>query len=152
MNLRWLWFDFVDPQLNLTREQRHSVRRLAYRFVREGRTDPNQPLLLKSRGPFRWTSVVTPLLWVIFVVIPFASTVIPSSYLWLAPTLLVYPIVCWLVVAAIGRIHWKPAVSAALRMHGFNVCIGCGYLLDCLPLTVTHCPECGTKRDNPLIE
>lgn len=120
MNLRWLWFDYVDPQLNLTRQQRRSVRWLAFRFVREGRTDSNQPLLLKCRGPFRWTDVVVPLLWGIFVASPFLSMVFPSAYLYFAPMIAVYPIVCWLAIAAIGRVHWKPAVIAALRMHGYN--------------------------------
>ena len=53
MKWRWLFFDYVDPQLNLSREERRAVRRL----VGNARNLRQTPALASGRR-FRWVDLV----------------------------------------------------------------------------------------------
>jgi hypothetical protein len=72
----------------------------------------------------------------------------------------------WLVVPAlVGAIvliglayQWfttrrrRRLFRSALNRRGYRFCIDCGYSLRGLTDDVTHCPECGAKRDSPAVE
>jgi hypothetical protein len=68
----------------------------------------------------------------------------------------------WLVLAcmivAVGvslawiQIHWRMhrrRLREAMRAHGFELCLECGYWLKGLGSESAHCPECGAERYTP---
>lgn len=155
MNLRWLWFDYVDPQLNLTREQRREVRGMALNIMHGAPSAAAEVRRLRKQHRGIWAALLMPLVpAAVMGLVMVLRDLIPTNLgnVGLAAGLLVQLAISYLVIAALGRIAWKPAVTIALRRLGYDVCINCGYLLRGLPATVTHCPECGTRRDSPLIE
>ncbi len=133
---RWLLFDYVDPQLSLTREERGQVRQRAWKGTQ-----------LTSARP-RWVDVVgamIPAPVMLLVLLPaFLSARFPPWSIF--PTLFVQVTVSWILTALLGRLSWKPRVNAALRELGYDVCRRCGYWLRGLSDTVDRCPECGHDR------
>ncbi len=133
---RWLLFDYVDPQLSLTREERGQVRQRAWKGTQ-----------LTSARP-RWVDVVgamIPAPVMLLVLLPaFLSARFPPWSIF--PTLFVQVTVSWILTALLGRLSWKPRVNAALRELGYDVCRRCGYWLRGLSETVERCPECGHDR------
>ncbi len=137
MKWRWLFLDYVDPQLSLSREARREVRRRARAVRRSLRASDVLGALIPGLVP-----AVGMVPW--FLYLPF----LPRSP-WLILLLLVsvqLP-VSWVLVTLVGRIAWKPRVNAALRELGYDVCSRCGYWLRGLKDDVGHCPECGSERD-----
>ena len=133
---RWLLFDYVDPQLSLTREERRRVRRRAWEGTR-----------LTGARP-RWVDVVSALIppaVMVLVLLPtFLSARLPPWSIF--PTLFVQVTVSWILMALLGRLSWKPRVNAAIGELGYDVCRRCGYWLRGLSDTVERCPECGHER------
>lgn len=148
---RWLFFDYVDPQFDLTREQRATARRLArsamYRAMAYGQRDASLTWIRKIGGrKFWWIGMGQAL-------IPGAvMAVVLIGWQWLgftgfwsiAPLMLTQILLTWLLMAWIGRILWKPWVAIALREMGYTTCLRCGYWLRGLEDDpADRCPECG---------
>lgn len=154
MKWRWLLFDYVDPQLSLTREERRRVRRQAWKARNVRVLGPAIPgrssLLTRLTGgrPVRWVDVVSALIppaVMLLVLLPtFLSARLPRWSIF--PMLFVQATVSWILMALLGRLSWKPRVNAALRELGYDVCRRCGYWLRGLSETVERCPECGHER------
>ena len=142
MNVRWLWFDHFPPELDLTNEQKRSVRA---RASLHRKREPNY------RGAGRRYA---------FVVLPLFLVAFASYYLWLdhlirsrttntqspfivglLPSVIVYGIIAF----ALHRTR-TPFVRRALRDAGYEICEPCGYWLRGLGNDVEQCPECGAKR------
>ena len=133
MKWRWLFLDYVDPQLSLSREARREVRRRA-RAVR------------RSLRPIDVLGALIPGLVMGVVLVPW-FIFLPRSPWFVLLLAFVQLTVSWVLVTLVGRIAWKPRVNAALRELGYDVCSRCGYWLRGLNDDVGHCPECGSERD-----
>lgn len=138
MNLRWLIFDYVDPTLELSRDERRAVRRDALRLSRPS-----------TLGICILLLVVLPLVaiytWaVVHYAGRFVYAVWPQGAI-LLRVLVVY-LAVWIVIAAFGRWLYRPHVFRALCAHGHRVCLGCGYPMRGLGADSERCPECGTTR------
>lgn len=150
---RWLLFDYVDPQLSLTREERRRVRRRAWKAQRRvvPPAIPGRSSLLTRLAGGRavgWVDLVSALIpaaVMLLVLLPtFLAARLPPWSIF--PTLFVQVTVSWILMALLGRLSWKPRVNAALRELGYDVCRRCGYWLRGLSETVERCPECGHER------
>ncbi len=132
MKWRWLFLDYVDPQLSLSREARREVRRRA-RAVR------------RSPRPIDVLGALIPALVMAVMMVPWFLFLPRSPWFVLLLVSVQLP-VSWVLVTLVGRIAWKPRVNAALRELGYDVCSCCGYWLRGLKDEVGHCPECGSER------
>ena len=149
MKWRWLFFDYVDPQLNLSREERRRVRRLAWK-TRNLREVPaprlgRRSLLMRLTGgrPFRWVDLMSALVPSTAMLLVLLPRFLPMHFtVSIIPTLVVQMTVTWILIALLGRISWKPKVNSALRQLGYDVCRRCGYWLRGLSDAVDRCPEC----------
>ncbi len=166
MSLRWLLFDYVDPELHLTDEQRREIRKIAmspvpdpptenaprskvHRLLTWGAGSETQPgsALLMATIPI--VAMVTMLAtWIALVRwIPLLGT------LWvIVPLLLGQAAIAWFLLAVLSRRMRMPRVLAALRSMGFNVCQTCGYALRGHEASATQCPECGTTQDHDVTD
>jgi hypothetical protein len=136
VNWRWLWFDYVDPDLPLTAEQRRTIRRRV-RAMRRG-----------FRAGFnRWDAAETLLIAagvVVFLMCWYLLFGIRGSLL---RFLLVYIPVIWVWQALVMRYTRRPWSLRAVREAGYDVCLQCGYWLRGLGDDVRVCPECGAQRE-----
>lgn len=151
MNVRWLWLDFVDPDLPLTWAERRSVRGQARflmmlgQFARKTST-ADLHVHLPPKAP-RAPS---------FFLVTYVVTVIAMSasqrwLFWTAPIfagLIIVPFAAWVALVLHKRHRNKWATFTALRLHGYDVCRTCGYWLRGLADDVKHCPECGSPRES----
>ena len=133
MKWRWLFLDYVDPELSLSREARREVRRRA-RAVRH------------SLRPIDVLGALIPALAMGIALLPWFVFSPRSPWFVLLLVSVQLP-VTWVLITLVGRIAWKPRVYAALRELGYDVCSRCGYWLRGLNDDVGHCPECGSERD-----
>jgi len=133
---RWLLFDYVDPQLNLSREERRRVRRRAW-------------TVRKVRSTFRWIDLVGGMIGPVVMVLVLLPMFLSARFTWwwLFPMFFVQLSVGWILLALVARIQLKPRVNSALRELGYEVCHRCGYWLRDLVDTVDRCPECGHTRE-----
>ena len=140
MNLRWLWFDHIPPELNVPKEGRWLVTAVAKQWRR------TKPELLRGD---RWTRFV-------FAIACLGILVALSIALFLAfPNMRNVRIVsggvlgaaAW-VVATREVAYWnRPYVRRALCCLGYLCCVKCGYPHIGLSKDVKECPECGTARE-----
>jgi ssDNA-binding Zn-finger/Zn-ribbon topoisomerase 1 len=143
MNLRWLTFDYVDPELPLSIEQRQRVR------VRGlfGQYDSKRALLSK---PANLIVALVPAFGMILgmgVFFLFFRGSSLFSWLGVAVAVGVQVAVTWFLLAILGKYTWRPIVAAELRTFGYDVCPKCGYWLRGLGEDVRQCPECGAARE-----
>lgn len=141
MNLRWLFFDYTDPQLGLTRAQRRKVRERAYTLS----------LLHKptSVGRRRWMNAAYAMIGIAAVQAPLLAWIMlnqPMRWNWLVGFGVAAIVLPWVTFAWLGQYTWKPHLTSALRGMGYDVCPQCGYWLRGLGDEVKHCPECGMQR------
>ena len=151
MKWRWLVFDYVDPQLNLSRAERRRVRRIVWnaRNMPELRSlQPGRRLWFTKGTTFRWADLMIAL-------IPAAVSmvIILPLFFWkpgpgwsIFPTILLQMTASWILLALVGRFGWKPRVHIALGQLGYDVCRRCGYWLRGLSDAEDRCPECGHAR------
>lgn len=138
MNLRWLVFDYVDPELHLMPEQRKRVRR-------RGLLSANEADKQTGWGPAMFAALTPGLAMLLGMVVYFAF--FRTSLIGIAVMLGVQIAITWIVFAFIGRFTWRPLVCAELRRMGHEVCPACGYWLRGLGDHVQRCPECGNRRE-----
>lgn len=147
MNLRWLVFDYVDPALELSAEQRQRVR-LRGLF--------NPPMIGDPGFRPPKSARVSWLALLVATLTPAAGMMLgfgafflffKGSNLWGIPVMFAVQIIStWLLLALVGKYTWKPLVCAELREMGYDVCPRCGYWLRGLNDDVQQCPECGEAR------
>jgi len=141
--MRRLWWKFafpIDCELSLTREEKLKVWECA-QFVR-------------YPGYWRKGLVLMPgvmlSVWIYMYALVLIRDWLKSYYPMLAPTLfsLLIPLGMLVIIGLWMREFHKASVYRALREHGYDICLNCGYWLKELPLEKSkHCPECGEERE-----
>ena len=131
MKWRWLFFDFIPPDVTVDPRLRREIRLAVKRHTASSwdkqaiiRSAVALPFLIAIFAITYW------LLWNTFSALPLAL-----SYLALH--------LAAVVVYAPSRAR---STYLALHLHGIDVCVKCGYSLRELPSSVLHCPECGMNR------
>lgn len=152
MNWRWLFLDFVPPEIPLSTRERREVRRRAQKLLKEmaARHPFNPFVVLRS-----WLPLIAVLLAILSpTVLLFAQHWVnmavfndptPSMSVMLAEFAFM-AVLMWVISSFVGALLWRPHVLEAVREQGFELCPKCGYWLRDLPDETTKCPECGAKR------
>jgi rubrerythrin len=140
---RWLFFDFIDPEMGLPQEQRARIRNHA----------------MFSRTVKRWNNVLrfAPfLMMVVFLTSIWADRWLPASATTGSSLITFIPLLLFIVVVAIYSIVLvaygtavRRATQQSLHLFGFETCRTCGTSLRGLDDYQRECPECGTPRDRP---
>ncbi len=148
--VRWLLFDYVDPDLGLSKAQRRSVRRRAYANILKTSRWPQQ---LPRRG-------LTQVAGVAVAFTPAATSLIHMAvfYLTSGPPLIrmllalgLQIATCWIVMAFLARWSWRPFVLHALNELGYSVCMNCGHRFPPQGRW-TQCAECGHPAPDSPVE
>jgi hypothetical protein len=149
MNLRWLIFDHVDPELGLSKPERKRIRARAWNLLHlaqgkwaTGGYSPGQ------RRPPKWAiaaSIMAPgaaaffPVWVMHLMGP------PRMNIFIG-VIVVEMVFVWLTVAWLAQWTWRPFVAQALREAGHPICKQCGYRLASGQVG-SRCSECGQISD-----
>ncbi len=141
--MSWVWPEYVNRDLSLTKEERKAIHREAWKLWWANRW--NFALYLTLPAFY--------LLTVFFasdVGGRIASTIGASGLihrLFRAGAPVVLFVLCFVVGGAIlQRSRFAPCVYQATRRLGHDVCLKCGYWLRGLGDDIARCPECGTER------
>ena len=143
MNLRWLLFDYADPDLPLSFWKRQKV---AWRRV------PLRTLPVS----IRWRRIVfglgTVLPTIVAVPLAIKATTVMASRIGgvgqFIPLLLLLVVpTYWIWTCALYGFVSRTEHYHRIRLEGFDICLKCGYWLRGLGDEITNCPECGTKRE-----
>jgi RNA polymerase subunit RPABC4/transcription elongation factor Spt4 len=141
MNLRWLWFDDIPPELNLTKKQRRLLRKRIRLHYSPARSRIFVTFLIVGAGYFGAR------LFVDYMIIPLLSPKVASVFE--TVEILLLPWAMWIVVAIMLRKPAAVAARAALVDIGYRLCRRCGYWLRAHDCAAT-CPECGERNyDRP---
>ncbi len=140
MNLRWLVFDFIDPDLKLSRAQRRLVTARAF----SARGSKTRVIVAGIAASLAW---VIPMLAVTlyFARGPWAAGSRPSLLALELPLLVIAPVL-WIANSAAVAWAVRPAIQQSLQAFGYELCRRCGYQLRGLEEYREACPECGTER------
>jgi len=142
--MSWIWPEYVDHQLPLTRQERRAIHRKAWKLWWANKW--NFALYLTLPAFYLLT-------------VPFASDVGGGVATFVGAGGLIHkllraasPVALLLVCFVLGgavlqRCRFAPCVYQATRQHGCDVCGKCGYWLKGLGEDVERCPECGTPRE-----
>ncbi len=138
MKLRWLLFDYADPELPLSFWKRQKA---AWRRV------PLQTLPSSMRREMRRGRIIC----IFGVVLPGSVynsvlDLFSSGVGLFVPLLLFVPIV-WIWGCLLYGLFSRPEHYYRIRLEGFDICVKCGYWLRGLGEDVSNCPECGAKRE-----
>ncbi len=139
--MSWIWPEYINPGLRLDRRQRKKIHRDAWKLWWANKRNIAMYLALPA---FYLLAVF------------FASDVggwlassigvggrIDRLFRASAPVLLF--VLCLVAGGAIlQRYRFAPCVYRAMREHGYDICVKCGYWLRGLPDDSHRCPECGT--------
>ncbi len=143
MNLRWLLFDYSDPDLPLSFWERH---KLAWRHIPFWKL----PVSLRWRRIIFALGTALP----VFVVLPLSAVAITAMELRINRggqfvPLLILPAVpaFWIWACVMYGFVLRTEHYHRIRLEGFDVCLKCGYWLRGLEEDVMNCPECGVKRE-----
>lgn len=142
--MSWLWPEYIQRDLTLTKQQRKAVHRQAWK--------------LWLRNKWNIALYLTLLAFYLLTVF-FASDVggriatLIGARGWIhklfragAPIALL--VLCFVIGGAIlQRYRFAPCVYQATRQQGYDVCRKCGYWLKGLGDDIKHCPECGANRE-----
>lgn len=146
--MSWIWPEYVNRELTLTRRERKAIHRDAWKLWWTNRS--NIALYLTLPAFY--------LLTVLFAsdVAGRAAALIgasgPVHRLFRAGAPLALFVICFVVGGAVlQRFRFAPCVYRATRQHGHDVCAKCGYWLRGLGADVARCPECGVERE-PVLE
>ncbi|MCH7847838.1 MAG: hypothetical protein IIB53_05690 [Planctomycetes bacterium] len=139
MNLRWLLFDHVPPELRLNAEQRRDLgSRIAVNGI---------PWSLRKEALCFGLGILLVMLW--FAITNRIADLTTSWFgsdagflhlIWLWMGL-------WVIITGVNHLFARPRTYKALREMGYDTCLKCGYWLRGLAEDVTNCPECGAKRE-----
>ena len=142
--MSWIWPDYINRDLPLTRDQRRTIHRQAW----------------KLWAADKWNIALYLTLPAFYLLTVFGST---QAGGWLATSIgvggLIHklfraagPIVLFVICFVLGgavlqRFRFAPCAYRATRRHGYDVCVRCGYWLRGLDDDTRHCPECGSARE-----
>ncbi len=141
MNLRWLLFDYADPDLPLSFWKRQKI---AWRLV----------LIWKLPRSARRGRIVFVLAFAvpqILVVSSLPRLIDGFANAWFAGTwplaIVALAVALWIWGCILYGLLSRAEHYHRIRLEGFDICLKCGYWLRGLAEDVTNCPECGTKRE-----
>jgi hypothetical protein len=142
--MSWIWPDYINRDLQLTREERKAIHHDAW----------------KLWGRNRWNVAIYLALPAVFLVgvesAREVGAVIGGAVgaggwilkLFRAGGLVALVVICFVIGGAVlQRIRFAPCVYRATRQRGHDVCTRCGYWLRGLGDDVGRCPECGAERE-----
>jgi hypothetical protein len=139
MNLRWLWFDHIPPGLEVPKEARWRVWRLAWRCYSQ---NPNLMNAGLTGIGILFVIVVAPM--VVIGLLP-DSTWFPDFLVW--PMVVFYCIHIPLSLYIAEVLTHRVFTRLALCQLGYLCCVKCGYVHTGLSKDVKECPECGAARE-----
>jgi hypothetical protein len=119
-SVRWLWFDYSDPRLPISRRQRAEL--WARMMVRAQYTQPYHLI------PMVLAMVLGPLV-----------AVVTGSVL----VLIGFGVAAWISSAWIGRWSFRLPLRLAQRDLDLESCAHCGYWFRGMKPAQRTCPECG---------
>ena len=143
MNLRWLIGNFADPQYSLPWREQMRLSWIAHE---------------KHLSFTRWVVwtlllIVAPFLLLMkYIYGPFMSMAGMGNrtpWYW-AGWLVMIVFVFWPWSALMYRALYIRPMRRAMREAGWDLCVNCGYELKGLNESISKCPECGAKREQPL--
>ena len=138
MNLRWLLFDYADPDLPLSFWKRQKV---AWRRV-PLRTLPSSMRREMHRGR------IIGIFGLMLPVVVFNSMLdLFSSGVGLFIPLLVFAPTLWIWACLLYGLFSRTEHYHRIRLEGFDICLKCGYWLRGLGDEISNCPECGARRE-----
>lgn len=141
--MSWIWPDYINRDLSLTKEERKAIHRDAWRLWWANRWNIALYLTLPAfylLAVFFSTDVGGQIATIIG-----ARGLIHRLFRAGAPVVLF--VLCFVVGGAIlQRSRFAPCVYQATRRHGHDVSRKCGYWLRGLGDDIARCPECGTER------
>jgi hypothetical protein len=144
--MNWIWPEYINRDLPLTRRERKAIHRSAWRLWWTGKWNVGLYLTLPAfylLTVFFASDVGS---WLARLV--GGGALIDKTLRAAAPFALF--ILCFVLGGALlQRYRFAPCVYRATRQHGHDVCIKCGYWLRGLPDDRRHCPECGAAREAP---
>ena len=141
MNLRWLLFDYADPDLPLSFWKRQ---KLAWRPI------PIWKLpraVRRTRIVFGLGVALPGIVFLPLFNLAVAEVDLFSSGVGLFVLLLVFAPTLWIWGCLLYGLVSRPEHYHRIRLEGFDVCLKCGYWLRGLGDEIMNCPECGTKRE-----
>lgn len=142
--MSWLWPEYVNRELPLTKQERKAIHRDAWRLWWVNKWNIALYLTLPA---FYLLAVF------------FASDVGGRAASLIGASGLIHRLlragapvalfaICFVVGGAVlQRSRFAPCVYRATRRHGHDVCLKCGYWLEGLGDDIKRCPECGAERE-----
>lgn len=142
--MSWIWPEYVNRDLRLTKRERKAIHRNAWRLWSTNKWN----IVLYLTIPALYLAAV-------FFAADFGGWVAglvgvtgPIHRLFRAAAPVALFVVCFVLGGAVlQRYRFAPCVYRATRAHGHDVCARCGYWLKGLDSNVENCPECGTPRE-----
>ncbi len=141
MNLRWLLFDYADPDLPLSFWKRQ---KLAWRPI------PIWKLpraVRRGRVVYAFGIMLPGVVFYSLFNLEVAGLDLFSSGVGLFVPLLLFVPILWIWGCLLYGLVSRPEHYHRIRLEGFDICLKCGYWLRGLGDEVTNCPECGAKRE-----
>ncbi len=142
--MNWGFPDYIHRDLPLTRKQRKTVYRAAWRLWWTNRWNLALHLtfclvcflaLLNAADFGGWAASLV------------GIGGLPLKACRAASLLLVMIAAAVFIRAVLGRYRFAPCVYRVTRQQGYDVCINCGYWLKGLRNETKRCPECGAERE-----
>ena len=156
MNPRWLWRDYFDPRLELTRAQKSEIHRRAKRmaFYRLRRSvmggGPGSHVPGRDVRRLRGFQILAIVL-IFLVCFGLAHAMVSQPWFVTVAFFILTLLVVWVVTAALAARVMQPWYCHAMYELGYAICANCGYPLGGLERS-PRCPECGwrkTRQDDP---
>jgi len=142
--MSWVWPEYIHPDLPLSREERRTIHRAAWRLWWRNRW--NLALYLTLPAFFLLTVFFASDAGGRVAALLGAGGWLQRLFRAAAPVVLFA--VCFVGGGAIlQRVRFAPCVYRATRQQGCDVCARCGYWLHGLGDEITRCPECGAIRE-----
>lgn len=137
---RWLTFDFIPPDLELSRQQRKAIHDLAWS---NARSDLGKWARIDAR-----LRMLVPALLAAFSALFLILMLARHRFSWLLAVVLLVSLLFMLVAAVRYREIIRNAQLQAMNSLGAPVCSACGYLLKG-ERREPICPECGAVILSP---
>lgn len=132
--------NFADPQYRLTRQEQKDISSLAHaRYMPGLRLTTWSVLTIVAPILLLMKFAVPPIIgWLGYAGVSSAKTIAVA----------IIVLISWPLSAFVyGQMYVTP-IRKAMRDRGYDICLGCGYLLNQLPAEITACPECGRRRES----
>lgn len=142
--MSWIWPDFIDQDLRLTKRERKEIHRDAWRLWWANKW--NMALYMTLPAFYLLTIFFASDVGGRVATLIGAGGLIQQLFRAGAPVALF--VFCFVVGGAImQRSRFAPCVYRATRQRGYDICADCGYWLRGLNDEINRCPECGKARE-----